>query len=128
MSKRAAADLRWALMQTTDCVCRYDPYFGDCYANREGEDKKHHCLALAGVARKLMGVCLALMKEQRPWEPTPPRHHQPEHLQEGGKVAFSTSESHLHSQRGARQHVYSVSHIHFSRFLSKILGLPLDFK
>ena len=31
--------------------------FGDYYANREGEDKKHHCLALAGVARKLMGVC-----------------------------------------------------------------------
>ena len=57
MSKRAAADLRWALMQATDCVRRYDPYFGDYYANREGEDKKHHCLALAGVARKLMGVC-----------------------------------------------------------------------
>ena len=80
MSKRAAADLRWALMQATDCVRRYDPYFGDYYANREGEDKKHHCLALASVARKLMGVCLA-----RPWETTPPRHHQPEHLQEGGK-------------------------------------------
>ena len=59
--------------------------FGDYYANREGKDKKHHCLALSGVACKLMGVCLALMKEQRPWEPTPPRHHQPEHLQEGGK-------------------------------------------
>lgn len=57
MSKRAATDLRWALMQATDCVRRYDPYFGDYYANREGEDKKHHCLALAGVARKLMGVC-----------------------------------------------------------------------
>ena len=66
MSKRAAADLRWALMQTTDCVRRYDPYFSDYYANREGEDKKYHCLALAGVARKLMGVCLALMKEQVP--------------------------------------------------------------
>ena len=36
MSKRAAADLRWALMQATDCVRRYDPYFGDYYANREG--------------------------------------------------------------------------------------------
>ena len=66
MSKRAAADLRWALMQATDCVRRYDPYFGDYYAKREGEDKKYHCLALAGVARKLMGVCLALMKEQVP--------------------------------------------------------------
>jgi hypothetical protein len=125
MSKRAAADLRWALMQATDCVRRYDPYFGDYYANREGEDKKYHCLALAGVARKLMGVCLALMKEQRPWEPTAPSTRT---SSGGGKVAFSTSESHLHSQRGARQHVYSLSHIHFSRFLSKILGLPLDFK
>ncbi|QUC04862.1 transposase [Atopobium sp. oral taxon 416] len=25
MSKCAAADLRWALMQATDCVRRYDP-------------------------------------------------------------------------------------------------------
>ena len=75
-------------MQATDCVRRYDPYFGDYYARREGEDKKHHCLALAGVARKLMGVCLTLMKEQRPWEPTPPRHHQPEHLQEGASSLF----------------------------------------
>ena len=40
--------------------------FGDYYVKREGEDKKHHCLALAGVARKLMGVCLTLMKKQVP--------------------------------------------------------------
>ena len=39
-------------------------------------------VALSCVARKLMGVCLALMKEGRPYEPAPPAHHRPGHLKE----------------------------------------------
>ena len=85
MSKRGPATLRWAFMQAADCVRRFDPYFGDYYAKKKGEDKKHHYVALSGVARKLMGVCLALMKEERPYEPAPPKHHQPGHLQEAAK-------------------------------------------
>ena len=85
MSKRGSAPLRWALMQAADSVRRHDPYFGDYYAKKKGEDRKHHYVALSAVARKLMGVCLAVMKEQRPYEPTPPRHHQPGHLQEAAK-------------------------------------------
>lgn len=85
MSKRGSATLRWAFMQAADCVRRFDPYFGDYYAKKKGGDKKHHYVALSGVARKLMGVCLALMKEGRPYEPAPPRHHQPGHLREAVK-------------------------------------------
>ena len=85
MSKRGSATLRWAFMEAADCVRRFDPYFGDFYAKKKGEDKKHHYVALSGVARKLMGVCLALMKEQRPYEPSPPKHHQPGHLREAVK-------------------------------------------
>ena len=85
MSKRGSATLRWAFMEAADCVRRFDPYFGDYYAKKKGADKKHHYVALSGVARKLMGVCLALMKEDRPYEPTPPKHHQPGHLREAGR-------------------------------------------
>lgn len=85
MSKRGSATLRWAFMEAADRARRFDPYFGDYYAKKKGEDKKHHYVALSGVARKLMGVCLALMKEERPYEPAPPKHHQPGHLREEGR-------------------------------------------
>lgn len=85
MSKRGSAALRWAFMQAADCVRRYDPYFGDYYARKRGRDKKHHYVALSAVARKLMGVCLALMKEERPYEAAPPENHQPGHLQKGAE-------------------------------------------
>ena len=80
MSKRGPGALRWALMQAADCARKNDPYFGDYYDRKKGEDKKHHYVALSGVARKLMGVALAVMKEERPYEPTPPKNHRPGHL------------------------------------------------
>jgi len=85
MSKRGSGALRWAFMQAADCARKHDPYFGDYYAKKRGVDKKHHYVALSGVARKLMGVCLALMKEGRPYEPAPPKHHRPGHLQEAAE-------------------------------------------
>ncbi len=48
--------LRWALVQAADCVRGNDPYFGDYYDRKKGEDGKHHHVALSSVARKLMGV------------------------------------------------------------------------
>lgn len=70
MSKRGSHHLRWALMQAADTVRRYDPYFGDYYASMIARDK-HHYVALSGVVRKLAGVMLTLMKEQRAYEPRP---------------------------------------------------------
>lgn len=70
MSKRGSSYLRYTLMQAADNVRRFDPYFGDYYDAARARGK-HHYVALSGVARKLCGVVLALMKEQRPYERRP---------------------------------------------------------
>lgn len=69
-------------MQGADRARRFDPYFGECY-ERKMSQGKHHYVALIAVARKLAGVCLALMKEGRDWSPEPPAGHLPGHLGEG---------------------------------------------
>lgn len=78
MSKRGAPYLRYGLMQAADCARKYDAYFGDYYAKAMARNK-HHYVALSGVARKLAGVILSLMKEGRAYESVPPSHHQPGH-------------------------------------------------
>ena len=70
MSKKGSPYLRYALLLAADKVRQRDPYFGDYYAAKIAEGK-HHYVALSGVARKLAGVCLTLMKEQRAYEPRP---------------------------------------------------------
>ena len=79
MSKRGTPYLRYGLMQAAECARRCDPYFGDHY-ERARAAGKHHYVALSGVARKLAGVILSVMKEGRAYEPVPPKHHQPGHL------------------------------------------------
>ena len=83
LSKRGSPHLRWALMQGAECARRFDPYFGDYYARKMSQGK-HHYVALSAVARKLAGVCLALMKEDRDWSPNPPAEHLPGHLSQKG--------------------------------------------
>ena len=78
MSKRGTPYLRYGLMQAADCARKYDAYFGDYYAKAMARNK-HHYVALSGVARKLAGVILSLMKEGRAYESVPPSHHQPGH-------------------------------------------------
>jgi len=68
MSKRGSGYLRYALMNAADIARQHDPYFGDYYDAMRARGK-HHYVALSGVARKLAGVILAVMKEQRPYEP-----------------------------------------------------------
>ena len=79
MSKRGSSYLRYALMQAAEGARKHDPYFRDYYEKAMSR-KKHHYVALSGVARKLAGVVLSLMKEGRAYEPAPPSHHQPGHL------------------------------------------------
>lgn len=67
MSKRGSRYLRYHLMFAAENVRRFDPYFGDYYDSLKARGK-HHLVALSGVARKLCGVVLALMKDQRPYE------------------------------------------------------------
>ncbi|MBS6941309.1 MAG: IS110 family transposase [Slackia piriformis] len=71
MSKRGSAQLRYALVRAADGVRRLDPYFRDYYEKKIGEGAHYFC-AVSGVARKLSGVVLALMREERAYEPWPP--------------------------------------------------------
>lgn len=70
MSKAGSPYLRYALIEAADKARIYDPYFGDYYDSMVARGK-HHLVALSGVARKLAGVVLTLMKEQRAYEPRP---------------------------------------------------------
>ena len=70
MSKRGSSHLRYALMNAADRARMYDPYFGDYYDSMIARGK-HHYVAVSGVARKLCGVILAVLKEKRPYEPRP---------------------------------------------------------
>ena len=79
MSKRGTPFLRYGLMQAADGARKHDAYFREYY-ERAMAANKHHYVALSGVARKLAGVVLSLMKEGRAYEPVPPSHHQPGHL------------------------------------------------
>lgn len=70
MSKRGSAPLRDALMTAADRARMYDPYFGDYYDSLKTRGK-HHFVAVSACARKLCGVILAVLKEQRPYEIRP---------------------------------------------------------
>ena len=70
MSKRGSSHLRYVLMMSADAARRADPYFGDYYDTLRARGK-HHYVAVSGVARKLCGVILAVMKERRPYERRP---------------------------------------------------------
>ena len=79
MSKRGTPFLRYGLMQAADGARKHDAYFREYYEKAMARNK-HHYVALSGVARKLAGVILSLMKEGRAYEPVPPSHHRPGHL------------------------------------------------
>lgn len=70
MSKRGSHHLRFALMTAADKARLHDPCFGDYYDSMIARNK-HRYVALSGVARKLAGLILVLMKEQRAYEQRP---------------------------------------------------------
>ncbi len=78
MSKRGSSQLRYALIQGADGARRLDAYFGEYFAMKQAQGSPYY-RSLTCVARKLAGVVLSLMKEERPYEPAPPEHHLPGH-------------------------------------------------
>ena len=72
MSKRGPARLRWAIIEAADSVRKYDPYFQEYY-DRLIARGKHHYVAQAAVARKLVNVIFTILKECRPYQPLPPK-------------------------------------------------------
>jgi transposase len=71
MSKRGSPALRWALLEGANSVRAHDPYFRDYYDGLIARGK-HHYVALAAVARKLVNVIFTLLKEQRAYQAKPP--------------------------------------------------------
>ena len=72
MSKRGPAQLRWALLEAADKTRIWDPYFKDYY-DRLIARGKHHYIALAAVTRKLVNVIYTILKDNRAYQPTPPK-------------------------------------------------------
>jgi transposase len=72
MSKRGSPQLRWALIEGADKVRVWDPYFAEYYGRLIARGKHHH-VAIAAVARKLVNVVFTLLKERRPYQPQPPK-------------------------------------------------------
>ena len=73
MSKTGSTYLRYALMLAAECTRKFDPYLKEAYEKKISEGK-HHYVALSVVARKLCGIVLTIMREERKYEPYPPRH------------------------------------------------------
>lgn len=80
ISKRGSAHLRHAFLRAADGARRFDPYFKTYYEKKTDEGFPYF-KAVTCVARKLVGVSLVLMKENRAYTELPPAHHLPNHLQ-----------------------------------------------
>ena len=78
MSKRGNPYLRYAFMLAAECTRKFDPYLSEAYAKKMAEGK-HHYVALSVVARKLCGIVLTIMREERNYKPNPPEHCIPGH-------------------------------------------------
>lgn len=78
MSKRGNSYLRYAFMLAAESTRKFDPYLSEAYAKKIAEGK-HHYIALSVVARKLCGIVLTIMREERKYEPNPPEHCIPGH-------------------------------------------------
>jgi len=72
MSKRGSPSLRWALLEAADKVRIWDSYFGEYYDSLMARGK-HHYVAQAAVARKLVNVIFVLLKEERAYLAAPPK-------------------------------------------------------
>ena len=79
LSKRGSPYLRWAPCRGRTAPAGSTRTSGGCYARKIAQGK-HHCVALAAIARKLSGVRLTLMKESGGWSPEPPTGYLPGHL------------------------------------------------
>ena len=73
MSKTGSTYLRYSLMLAAECTRKFDPYLKEAYEKKISEGK-HHYVALSVVARKLCGIVLTIMREERKYEPYPPNH------------------------------------------------------
>lgn len=75
ISKRGSPYLRRAIWLAANCAAFCDPVLSEYYQSLRARGK-HHLTAVGGVARKLCNIIFVILKENRPYLPTPPKNPQ----------------------------------------------------
>ena len=71
ITKKGSAYLRRATWLAASRAYQYDPALGEFYARKRAEGKSHR-EAVTAVARKLCHIVFAVMRDQRPYDPSLP--------------------------------------------------------
>ena len=71
ISKRGSPYLRRAIWLAASRAAFCDPILSEYYQSLRNRGK-HHLTAVGAVARKLCNIISVILKENRPYEPTPP--------------------------------------------------------
>lgn len=72
LSKRGSPYLRRAIWLAASRAAFCDPILSEYYRSLRARGK-HHLTAVSAVARKMCNIIFAILKENRPYEPTPPK-------------------------------------------------------
>jgi len=72
ISKRGSPYLRRAIWLAAQRAAFCDPILSEYYQSLKARGK-HHLTAIGGVARKLCNIIFVILKENRPYLPTPPK-------------------------------------------------------
>ena len=75
ISKRGSPYLRRAIWLAANRAAFCDPILSEYYQSLRARGK-HHLTAVGGVARKLCNIIFVILKENRPYQPTPPKNPQ----------------------------------------------------
>lgn len=75
ISKRGSPYLRRAIWLAAQRAAFCDPILSEYYQSLRARGK-HHLTAVGGVARKLCNIIFVILKENRPYLPTPPKNPQ----------------------------------------------------
>ena len=84
ISKRGSPYLRRAIWLAANRAALCDPILSVYYQSLKARGK-HHSTAIGGVARKLCNIIFVILKENRPYEATPPKKH-PRMINESGEA------------------------------------------
>lgn len=75
ISKRGSPYLRRAIWLAANRAAFCDPILSEYYQSLRARGK-HHLTAVGAVARKLCNIIFVILKENRPYQPTPPKNPQ----------------------------------------------------
>ena len=73
ISKRGSPYLRRAIWLAAQRATFCDPVLSEYYQSLRARGK-HHLTAVGGVARKMCNIIFVILKENRPYQPLPPKH------------------------------------------------------